>query len=108
MNREARANTYLQARIDCLDRLRLRSPPLPDLWSVRWPDLRHDYAIHIGRKFGKSTGVEFITRINNVLKSLGSHLTNAAPGVHGGNKDAFFQFVLTTYMEADATRAEFG
>ena len=90
---------YLQARIDCLDRLRLRSPPLTDLWSVRWPDLRRDYAIYIGRKFGNSTGVQFITRINDVIKSLGSHLTNAAPGKKGGDKDAFFQFVLTMWKE---------
>ena len=90
---------YLQARIDCLDRLRLRSPPLPDLWSVRWPDLRRDYAIYIGRKFGNSTGLQFITRINDVIKSLGSHFTNAAPGEKGGDKDAFFQFVLTMWKE---------
>ena len=90
---------YLQARIDCLERLRLRSPPLPDLWSVRWPDLRRDYAIFVGRKFGKSTGVEFITRINNVSTGLGSHLTNAPKGMVGGNKDAFFEFVRTMWKQ---------
>ncbi len=100
-NQEEGGNyTCLKARIDFLERLRLRSPPLPDIVAVRLPDLSRDYAAFILRSFGKHTGVKFISRINDVLKRLDSHFTNAPKGIVGCNPDAFLRFVEIMWKQA--------
>ena len=87
----------LKARINCLERLRLRAPPLPFAVEVLWVNRRNAYAKRIQDIHKKHVGVVFLTRVNECLQALGIHyrgLTeyNKLDKVTGDEK-AFEQYV---------------
>ncbi len=62
----------LQARVHCLERLQLRSPPLSFAQRARWTAIRDSYARRLAKVHKEKTvGVVFIGKINGVLKALG-------------------------------------
>jgi hypothetical protein len=62
----------LQARVNCLERLQLRSPPLSFAQRARWTAIRDGYARRLAKVHKEKTvGVVFIGKINGVLKALG-------------------------------------
>ena len=91
----------LQARIRCLERLKLRSPPLPDRYEVEWTVTRDWYAKNFGKlrglKNGVSLGFNFLTEVNDVLKALREHYKGKSSfnrdGATGGDRTAFEAFV---------------
>ena len=44
----------------CLERLRLRAPPLSREWEAAWPDFKKDSAISMGVKHKAAVGVRFL------------------------------------------------
>jgi hypothetical protein len=63
----------LKARINCLERLRLRAPPLPFATEMLWANRRNAYAKRIQEIHGKHAGATFLNRVNLCLKELGIH-----------------------------------
>jgi hypothetical protein len=63
----------LKARINCLERLRLRAPPLPFAVEVLWTNRRNAYAKRIQDIHKKHVGVVFLDRVNLCLQQLGIH-----------------------------------
>ena len=61
----------------CLERLFTRAPPLDEVSALQWPAVRAQYVKNFPKTFkGKepyAIGVEFIKRINSVLKELCCH-----------------------------------
>jgi hypothetical protein len=90
-------NKGFKARVDCLERLKLRCPPLVFAARVRWPEVRDAYARRIAKTHkDKSVGPAFLNKINDVLKELGEHYQgatkfNKVKGC-GGNPEAFKVF----------------
>jgi hypothetical protein len=87
----------LKARINCLERLRLRAPILPFAVEVLWVNRRNAYAKQIQFIHKKHVGVVFLARVNLCLQQLGIHyrgLTeyNKLDKVAGDEK-AFEQYV---------------
>ena len=87
----------LKARIDCLERLKLRAPKLSFAKEVRWEEVRDEYAGHCPKLFDwagpGAVGINFIKRINKCLRELGVHFGGTSewnkPGMKGGKKNAF-------------------
>ena len=99
-------------RLDCLNRLKLRSPPLSLAMEAVWPSRRDAYATCVAERHKEATGVEFIRKINNLLKDLGKHYGgptkyNSAANMHEGTIDAFEKFVrhLDVWMPKSVTSA---
>jgi hypothetical protein len=69
----------LQARVACLERLMLRSPPLSFAQRARWKAVRDGYAGRLAKvhKLG-TVGIVFIGHINDVLKALGDQYQGAS------------------------------
>ena len=63
-----RGKEGVKTRVACLERLKVRSPPLNEIHELRWTKVRDAFA---ARKQG--SGAEFIIRINKVLEALGTH-----------------------------------
>ena len=83
----------IKARRDCLERLKMRSPPLQLEDEVRWAKVAQEYAIRIGKAHEKAVGVIFLGKVNDVLIGLGEHLVG--PKKHkesGGDPKAFLKF----------------
>lgn len=88
-------------RMAALERLRLRSPPLPDWLDLEWPDLMEWYARDIAIKQKATVGVAFLKRVGQVKHDLGMWLLPAGAGapeepapVGAGDPRAFELFVL--------------
>ena len=110
----------LRSRIDCLERLKVRSPPLPFDLEMDWNHIRTSYAgakklreVYKLKHFA-TVGYSFIDEINGVLEKLVEHYSGPSrynkEGEKGGDAQAFERFV--SRMKAKvlpakaATRAE--
>jgi hypothetical protein len=93
----APGNKGLKARVDTLERLKMRSPPLTWPERVRWGAVRDGYSKRLAKLHkDKTVGLVFISKINDVLKGLGCHYKgnskfNKKEGC-GGDADAFSKF----------------
>ena len=65
------------AREQCLDRLRLRAPPLPLNLDEYWPEFKSQYSHWIGEK--SAVGKFFLDTVEGVMKELGDHLLPLGP-----------------------------
>jgi hypothetical protein len=87
----------LTARKNCLERLRLRAPPLPLPLEVIWKDRRDAYAKQMATIHGIAVGTAFIAEVNDCLRALGVHYrgptTFNGPGILTGSDKAFEVFV---------------
>lgn len=84
-----------KARIDCLERLKLRSPELPLEDSVRWNHVRDGYSRFVKVVYKHGCGLHFLTRINKVLEELKSSYTGPTPfnrKGEPGDPTAFLRF----------------
>ena len=93
------------ARRDCLERLRLKSPKLPPDLAVKWVDVQNEYAKTVptavktttGKTNYKAWGNLFISDVNKLLKALGNQYKGPTPHVKKapkvGDADAFATFV---------------
>ena len=70
----------------CLERLRLRSPALPDALLVEWHDIRDWYAKAVAKNEKGRSGSVFLTRINLVIKCLGKHFLPGADAPASASK----------------------
>ena len=90
----------MNARVAVLERLRLRSPPLPCWLSEEWEPIRDWYCKSMAERHKKAVGVAFLSDVNEVIDALGDCIL---PGENGapckkpkkdGNAKAFERFVL--------------
>jgi len=65
---------HLNARIAMLERLRLRSPPLPPDLEAVWPDFVSRYARYVGDTQQAAVGKWLIDRAKLIMDGLGDHL----------------------------------
>ena len=90
-------------RTQCLERLKLRAPPLPFEHEARWARTRDEYceatrlrAVYGLKKFA-TVGPTFIDEVNGVLLELLEHYRGKskynAKGEKGGDDTAFVRFV---------------
>jgi hypothetical protein len=70
---------HATAREQCLDRLRLRAPPLPLNLDEYWPEFKSQYSHWIGEKKKGATGKYFLDTVERVMKELGDHLLPVHP-----------------------------
>ena len=90
----------MNTRVAVLERLRLRSPPLPCWLSEEWEPIRDWYCKSMAERHKKAVGVRFLNDVNAVIDALGELIRpgeNGAPckkPKKGGNPKAFEQFVL--------------
>ena len=92
-----------RVRVQCLERLKLRAPPLPFEYEARWKRTRDAYgeatqlrAVYKLKKQA-TVGPLFIDEINGVLMELREHYSGKSKyndkGEVGGDDTAFFRFV---------------
>ena len=88
-------------RTAALERLKLRSPPLPEWLDLEWPALKEWFARDIAIKEKSTVGVAFLKRIGQVKHDLGMWLQPAGAGapeepapVGKGDERSFEKFVL--------------
>ena len=86
---KAHANMRMQA----LERLKLRSPPLPLGLEARWKSIKEAYAIRVGKEHKTKVGIVVSTAIEEVKKRLGKHLKDADADAAAGDPGAFEAFV---------------
>ena len=86
---------HLGRRINMLNRLKLRSPPLPPHFEADWGDFVTTYAKYEGSQRKAAVGVTFITEIQGVMADLGEHLQREKGDAHveGGRQDALAEFM---------------
>ena len=101
----------IRAHIDCriryLERLRLRSPPLPVELEGLWPEFVSRYARAVGARHGAAVGVRMIEIVRQIADQLGEHLRNedgqlmsgTSDGSRIGDPDAFGRFVRSEYRK---------
>ena len=84
-----KAVAALHARIDCLERLYVRSPPLPLSLAGRdaWVRFRNSWAKIAAEKYGEKTGLTFMHGINDCLEQLGGYYA----GKTDSNKGASYR-----------------
>ena len=92
-----------RARAACLERLKLRSPPLPFALEVEWLDVRNLYCsapqlrAAYKLKINATVGPSFIEEVNSVLRLLREHYSGPTrfndKGEVGGDPMAFDKFV---------------
>ena len=88
-----------KARQDCLERVKLRSPPLPKDLEAAWPETRNNYARQVAIKHGKWVGERLITEVNRTIEELGKYFDHPDPKIAAkfstkpGSKTAFVAFV---------------
>ena len=63
----------LKKRLECLERIRLQSPPLPYALEVAWERRKLAYCKRCPYKYGETTGSQFINKVNLVIATLGKH-----------------------------------
>ena len=85
------------ARRDCLERVRLRCPPLPVATEAKWGHVRDAFARFFPHTLPHTNvGGAFIQQINTLLKALGEHYKGGSlysKAGSGGNARAFEAFV---------------
>ena len=92
-----------RSRAACLERLKLRAPPLPLELEVFWQQIRNKYCdapqLRATYKLKKqaTVGPSFIDEVNSLLRQLREHYTGPTTfndkGEVGGDPMAFEQFV---------------
>ena len=93
-----------RAHVRCLERLKLRAPPLPFDLEVGWKNMRDAYAeapllrnVYLLKAKGSTVGPDFIKQINGVLEKLCQHYKGPTKynvkGEKGGDETAFLCFV---------------
>ena len=90
-------HSELLERVELLERLHLRAPPLPDYLEKPWPSLRDWFAVAHYNYYPptKKSGIHFLSTVTKVMNKLGPHLSGATEGVKGkGDADAFKSFVI--------------
>ena len=105
----------LIARQACLERLKLRAPPLPFELEVRWTSIRNDYCsaplLRACYKLKKqaTVGPMFINEVNGVLRLLCEHYAGPTEfnrkGQKGGDALAFEKFARRAQEAAAPPRA---
>ena len=63
-------------RAVCLERLRLRAPPLSRELEAVWGEFKKDYAKWMGRQHVGAVGIRFLEVVRDVMLKLGDHLLN--------------------------------
>ena len=91
---------YIRNRMYCLQRLRLRSPPLPKELYEKWDHFVWHYSRAVGLRWSAAVGSEFVKEIDKIIKNLGDHLLPEVEGAFGpckehlkGDPEAFAQFM---------------
>ena len=80
-------------RRECLERLKLRSPPLSFSDEVLWKQVSQFYSVKIGKDHELGTGIAFLKKVNAVLVGLGEHLVGTLKHKEsGGDPEAFAKF----------------
>ena len=64
---------HREMREICLERLRLRSPPLKLELRARWDEFKKKYARWMGDSYKAAVGVRFLEKIRGVLEDLEEH-----------------------------------
>ena len=100
-NQPPNCKAALDCRMGALNRLRLRSPPLPEWLDLEWHELMDWFARDIAKKEKATVGCAFLKRIGQIKIDLGMWLQPAGKGapeepapVGVGDPDAFRKFVL--------------
>ena len=72
-----------QLRSDCLERLKLRAPPLSLGDELLWPEVRDKWAAYLVTMYSslgeQVVGHRFVMKVNRVLEDLGSHYGGPSP-----------------------------
>ena len=72
-----------QLRSECLERLKLRAPPLSLADELLWPDVRDKWAASLVSMYSglgeQVVGHRFVVKLNRVLEALGSHYGGPSP-----------------------------
>ena len=72
-----------QLRSDCLERLKLRAPPLSPADELLWPEVRDTWAAYLVSMYSgvgaQVVGHRFVVKVNRVLEALGSHYGGPSP-----------------------------
>lgn len=97
----------VKARAACLQRVKLKSPALPDELEVEWPKLRDEFCLRFPATVVGDAGTAFLTKINDLLKALGTHYDGRTrwnnPPRCGGNAKAFTAFVRRMRREVPSS-----
>jgi len=85
-----------KARKECLDKLKMLSPPLAFQDEHEWPFLRDRWLTWAFRKYKAGLGLKLIPQLNETVEALGEHFGGKsdfkAKGKQGGDPDAFNKF----------------
>ena len=81
-----------------LERLRLRSPPLPLELQASWNEFKRAYVRYTRAAWKETAGLQLFEKVRDVMKKLGDHLLRedgSPPSIAEpvGNADAFAAFV---------------
>ena len=93
------------ARRECMERLKLRAPALPDWLEVEWHSLRDWWAANIGKDEKERVGQTVAMKANQILMHLGPHIkpgeggAPAAARASVGDRRAFEKFVEKLYAD---------
>ena len=68
-----RNRSFLNKRIECLDRVRLRSPPLPLAMEAQWERRKLAFARGCCFWYKDSTGAKVLKQISMLIVELGEH-----------------------------------
>ena len=84
-----KAGAALHCRIDCLERLYTRSPPLPLSFGNRddWLRFRNSWAKIAAERYKEKTGLTFMHGINECLEQLGGYYAGKTDFNKGSYRD---------------------
>ena len=71
---------HVRKRKACMQRLRLRSPPLPDWLDALYDDITAWHVEDCGKRLKGAAGVGFLNGVDRVIAGLGHHLLPAEGG----------------------------
>ena len=87
------------SRVQLLERLRLRAPPLSPALEALWHDFARRYSLALASRCGAAVGVSLSENVAAVMKQLGHHLltvdgkSQPPSGSSPGDRGAFETFV---------------
>ena len=64
-------SAHHENRVLCMQRLRLRSPPLPPLLDQRFDEIARGWSRYVAHRYKAAVGVTFLKGINKVISDLG-------------------------------------